>query len=228
MTPEERFSLVKKNTEEILTENELRERLGSGNKLSAYYGTATTGPFHIAYLIPLTKVFDLDKAGIKTKILLADIHSALDDLKSGWEQIQIRAKYYQKCIENSFPWEDMPEFVLGSSFQFNSDYVQDMLKMATHVTVNRSTRAASEVTRMKNPKVSEIIYPLMQTLDEQYLDVDMQIGGIDQRHIMALAREELPRLGYMQRIEVMTPLIASLKGADTKMSASLPDRKSVV
>src|SRR3989338_7199559 len=223
MNAEEKFSIVKRNTQEILTEQELKDRLNTDEKLTAYYGTACTGPFHMAYLIPLTKVFDLNKAGIKTKILIANIHAALDDLKAPWEEIEKRAEYYKKCIENSFPWDDKPEIVLGSEFQQEKDYVHDLLKMATSVTVNRATRAASEVTRMKNPKVSEIIYPLMQALDEQYLDVDMQIGGIDQRHIMALAREELPRLGYMQRIEVMTPLIASLKGADTKMSASLPD-----
>src|SRR3989339_2073929 len=103
MTPEERFSLVKKNTEEILTENELRERLGSGNKLSAYYGTAPTGPFHIAYLIPLSKVFDLSKAGITTKILIADIHASMDDLKTPWDEVNKRAEYYKKCIELAFP-----------------------------------------------------------------------------------------------------------------------------
>ncbi len=223
MKAEERFELVKRNTQEILTEDELREILGSGKKLSSYYGTATTGPFHMAYLIPLTKVFDFNKAHIKTKILLADIHAALDDLKSDWSQIESRAKYYQKCIELSLPWDEKPEFVLGSSFQLDKDYCNDVLKMATHVTVNRATRAASEVTRMKNPKVSELIYPIMQALDEEYLDVDIQIGGIDQRHIMALAREELPVLGYKPRVEVMTPLVASLKGAESKMSASLPD-----
>ncbi len=223
MNAEEKFSIVKRNTQEILTEQELKDRLNTDEKLTAYYGTACTGPFHMAYLIPLTKVFDLNKAGIKTKILIANIHAALDDLKAPWEEIEKRAEYYKKCIENSFPWDDKPEIVLGSEFQQEKDYVHDLLKMATSVTVNRATRAASEVTRMKNPKVSEIIYPLMQALDEEYLDVDMQIGGIDQRHIMALAREELPKLGYKARIELMTPLISSLKGPEEKMSASIPD-----
>lgn len=223
MTPEEKFAVIKRNTQEILTEQELMEKLNSGEKLSAYYGIACTGPFHMAYLIPLTKVFDFNKAGIKTKILIANIHAALDDLKTPWAEIEKRAEYYKKCIEHSFQWDEKPEIVLGSDFQQEKDYVHDLLKMATSVTVNRATRAASEVTRMKNPKVSELIYPLMQTLDEEYLKVDMQIGGIDQRHIMALAREELPKLGYKARIEIMTPLIASLKGTESKMSASIPD-----
>ncbi|MEK6808085.1 MAG: tyrosine--tRNA ligase, partial [Nanoarchaeota archaeon] len=215
MNPEERFSIIKRNTQEILTEGELRVELESGRNLNAYYGIATTGPFHIAYLIPLTKVFDFSKVNIKTKILLADIHAILDDMKADWDKVGLIAEYYKKCIEHSLPWPENPEIVLGSSYQCEPDYYKDLLKIATHVTVNRATRAASEVTRMKNPKVSELIYPLMQVIDEEYLEVDIQIGGIDQRHIMALAREELPRLEYKSRIEIMTPLIASLKGPDT-------------
>ncbi|MDD5499693.1 MAG: tyrosine--tRNA ligase, partial [Candidatus Nanoarchaeia archaeon] len=85
------------------------------------------------------------------------------------------------------------------------------------------TRAASEVTRMKDTKVSELIYPIMQALDEEYLGVDLQFGGIDQRHIMALAREYLPKLKYNPRAELMFPLIQSLKGPGVKMSSSMPE-----
>lgn len=217
-----RLELIKNNTEEIITEEDLLNLLKTKKDISAYYGTAPTGPFHIAYLIPLSKVFDLGRAGITTKILIADIHAAMDDLKTPWEEISKRAEYYKKCIELAFPWEKKPEFTIGSSFQLTKEYMTDVLKISTLMTVNRATRAASEVCRLKNPKVSEMIYPIMQALDEQYLDADIQIGGIDQRHIMAAAREYLPKLGYKSRVELMTPLVASLKGPGTKMSASIP------
>jgi tyrosyl-tRNA synthetase len=68
------------------------------------------------------------------------------------------------------------------------------------------------------------MYPLMQALDEEYLGVDVQYGGIDQRKIFVFARENLPKIGYKPRIEVMTPLIPGLIGK--KMSAS--DEKSKV
>ena len=222
MNTEEKIELIKKNTEEIITLKELEELLSSNKKISAYNGAATTGPYHIGYMIPLSKMFDFNKAGITTKILLANIHAALDDLKAPWDEIDKRAEYYSKCIEMSLPWEKKPEIVKGSDFQLKKEYQIDVLKAATISTVGRATRAASEVTRMKNPKVSELIYPIMQALDEQYLDVDIQLGGTDQRHIMAFARETLPALGYKQRIEIMTPLVASLKGPGTKMSSSDP------
>jgi tyrosyl-tRNA synthetase len=218
---EEAFEIVKRGTEEILTEDELRELVK--RKFSAYYGTSPTGPFHIGYLIPLGKLYEIVSAGIASgKILIADIHAALDDLKTPWEKISERSAYYKKCIELCFPWENV-RILLGSSFQKKSEYQLDVLKLSTYATVSRAMRAASEVTRMKNPKVSELIYPIMQALDEEYLDVDAQIGGIDQRHIMAFAREFLPILGYKKRVEIMTPLVCSLKGPGTKMSASVPE-----
>jgi tyrosyl-tRNA synthetase len=216
-----KFELVKRNTEEILTEDELRELVRK--KFSIYYGISPTGPFHIGYLIPLGKLYEILSAGIASgKILIADIHAALDDLKTPWEKTQERANYYKKCVELCFPWENI-KLVLGSSFQKKSEYQMDVLKLSTYATISRATRAASEVTRMKNPKVSELIYPIMQALDEEYLGVDAQIGGIDQRHIMAFAREFLPILGYRKRVEIMTPLVCSLKGPGTKMSASIPE-----
>ena len=222
MDVQEKLELIKQNTEEILTEEDLLNLLKTKKKISAYHGTAPTGPYHMAYLVPIGKMVELEKAGIKVKFLIANIHAALDDLKAPWEQIDKRGEYYKKCIELAFPWQTKPEFIFGSDFQLEKKYMLDVLKVSTLSTVKRATRAASEVTRMKNPKVSELIYPIMQAMDEVGLDVDIQLGGIDQRHILAFAREYLPKIGHKRRVEIMTPLIASLKGPGTKMSASIP------
>ena len=219
----DRFNLIKQNTVEILTEDELKELLKKKENPSAYWGIAPTGPVHMGYLATLGKVFDLNKAGVKTKIMIADIHAALDDLKTPWEEIQKRREYVKKCLELAVPWKKKPEFVFGSDFELTREYQADTLKFASITTVKRATRAVSEVTRMKNSKVSELIYPIMQALDEEYLKVDIQLGGIDQRHIFAFAREYLPKIGYTSRVEIMMPLMVSLKGPGVKMSASVPE-----
>ncbi|MBA7649403.1 hypothetical protein ES703_57200 [subsurface metagenome] len=76
----------------------------------------------------------------------------------------------------------------------------------------------------KNPKVSGLLYPLMQAVDEEYLKVDAQLGGTDQRKIVVLARENLQKIGYKSRIEILNPLVPGLIGK--KMSAS--DEKSKI
>ena len=116
------------------------------------------------------------------------------------------------------------EFVKGSDFQVNEKYFLDVLKFSTNVSVEDCRKAASEVVKLgEHPKLSGLIYPIMQSIDEEYLNTDVQYGGIDQRKILVFARENLPKLGYKPRIEIMTPIIPGLTG--TKMSASDPKSK---
>ena len=62
-----------------------------------------------------------------------------------------------------------------------------------------------------------------QALDEEYLKVDVQFGGVDQRKIFMYARENLPKLGYAKRSHLMNPMVPGLTG--NKMSSSEIDSK---
>ena len=64
----------------------------------------------------------------------------------------------------------------------------------------------------------------MQALDEEYLDVDAQFGGVDQRKIFTYALENLPKIGYKVRAHLMNSMVPGL-GEAQKMSASEPDSK---
>ncbi len=70
--------------------------------------------------------------------------------------------------------------------------------------------------------ISQIIYPLMQALDIEYLDIDVAIGGIEQRKIHMLARDVMPKIGYDKPTCLHHPLVVSLTGGD-KMSSSKPE-----
>ena len=123
-------------------------------------------------------------------------------------------------------WADISNFeiVKGSDFQMDKKFFFDVLKVSTDASINDCKRAAAEVVKFgDNPKLCGMIYPIMQALDEEYLKVDIQYGGVDQRKILMFAREFLPKVGYKRRIEVMTPMIPGLIGK--KMSASDPKSK---
>ena len=91
-------------------------------------------------------------------------------------------------------------------------------------TMNEAKHSASEVVKFgDSPKLSGLIYPLMQALDEEYLQADAQFGGVDQRKIMVYARDYLPKIGYKARIELMNPMIRGLVGE--KMSSSIAASK---
>ncbi len=223
---EQKLELIKRNLQEIIGEKELDEKIKSGKEFSVYWGTMPTGSISIAYFFPMMKVADFLKAGVKVKILLADLHAALDSVP--WEILEKRYNYYSRMIvlilESIGVDTKKLEFVKGSELQLKPKYFEDTLKLSTMTSINDAKHAASEVVKLgDNPKMSGIIYPLMQALDEVYLDVDAQFGGVDQRKIMVYAREYLPKIGYKPRIELMNPMIRGLVGE--KMSSSIATSK---
>jgi tyrosyl-tRNA synthetase len=226
MDIEQQINLIKRNLQEIIGEEELREKLTKNKTLSIYWGTMPTGSPHIAYFLPLLKIRDFLNAGLKVKILIADLHAALDGVS--WEILEKRQKYYETLIPLMLKSLGVNirklEFMRGSKIQRTPEYFEDLLKLTMMTSVKEATKAASEVVKMdENPRLGNLLYPLMQALDEEYLKVDAQFGGVDQRKIFVFARENLPKLGYKSRIELMNPIIPGLIGK--KMSSSVQNSK---
>ena len=228
LSVEEKLSLIKRNTEEIIGEEELKGLLKNKKELVVYWGTMPTGSISIAYFFPMLKIADFLKAGLKVKILIADLHAALDGVP--WNMLEKRYNYYEKAIILILKTIGVDvkklEFVKGSEFQLKPEYMYDVLQISSLSSINDATRAASEAVKTAktgNVRVSGLIYPLMQALDEQYLGVDIQFAGTDQRKILVYAREFLPKIGYKQRIEIMNPMIRGLVGE--QMSSSIEATK---
>ena len=176
----------------------------------------------------MMKIAHFLRAGCIVKILLADIHGFLDNLKAPLELVNFRVDYYRFAITALLRAIRVPidrlEFVTGSSYQLSSAYVMDIFKLSSAVTEHDAKRAGAEVVKqVENATLSGLIYPLMQALDEEHLGVDAQFGGVDQRKIFILAAEQLPKIGYRERAHLMSPMVPGLAGG--KMSASEPDSK---
>jgi tyrosyl-tRNA synthetase len=221
-----KLELIKRNTVEIVGEEELKKLLVEKKNPVVYWGTSVTGKPSIAYFFPLLKLSDFSKAGFKVKILLADLHGAMDG--TPWAILEHRYDYYKEAISQILLalGTDLKkiEFVKGSEVQLKPEYMYDVLQLASKNSVNDCQRASSEVVKKSsNPDVAGLIYPIMQSLDEHYLGVDVQFGGLDQRKILMFARENLPKINYPARIEIMNPMIPGLVGK--KMSSSDPKTK---
>ncbi len=222
--------VARRNLAEIVTEEEFEGLLERGS-FNFYWGIAPTGPVHIGYLVPFMKLMDLIECGGKATVLIADYHAYLDDRKTPWEEMEVRSEYVEVCLRKILKEEyrEKVKFVRGSGFQTSEDYVRDTLKLSGMVSVKRAMRAASEVVRFgESPKVSGLIYPIMQNVDVKYLEADVALGGIDQRHIYMLGREILEEVGWKRPVCLFTPLITSLRGPEEKMSASKPETCVIV
>jgi len=114
------------------------------------------------------------------------------------------------------------EVVLGSDFQFEKEYQFDVMKLAQHSTVNRGLRSMQEIARdVENATISQLWYPLMQAVDIKHLKCDVALGGIEQRKVHMIAKDNSKILNY-DFVALHTSLITSLKGPGEKMSKSIP------
>ena len=94
-----------------------------------------------------------------------------------------------------------------SKFVIIREYTLDMYRLSSTVTEHDAKKAGAEVIKqVASPLLSGLLYPGLQVLDEQYLGVDAQFGGVDQRKIFTFAEKYLPILGYEKRAHLMNPM----------------------
>lgn len=227
MGPEEKYELITRGLQEVLGAERLREILRVRD-LRVYWGTATTGRPHIGYLVPMLKIADFLRAGCEVTVLFADLHAYLDNMKTSWELLVHRTRYYEAVIKAVLESIGVPleglRFVRGTDFQLEVGYSRDVVRLSSLVTEHDAKKGGAEVVRqVASPLVSGMVYPLLQALDEEHLGVDAQFGGVDQRKIFTLAEKYLPLLGYPKRIHLMNPMVPGLAGR--KMSSSEADSK---
>ncbi len=228
MNKQQKYDLITRNLQEVVGEEQLKKILSKRN-LKVYMGTAPTGKPHLGYFVTIFKLADFLQAGCEVTFLFADLHAYLDNMKSSWALLDKRIKYYELAIKSMLKTIGVPltklKFVKGSDYQLKKDYTLDMYKMSALVTTRDTQRAGADVVKQtKTPKMSGLLYPILQSLDEEYLGVDAQYGGMDQRKIFMFAGENLPKIGHKKRIHLLSYLIPGL-GKEGKMSSSDPNSK---
>jgi tyrosyl-tRNA synthetase len=211
--------LITRNAAEVVTEEEVEELAADPEGKRAYVGYEPSGVLHIGHMLGANKLIDLQEAGMEVVILLADVHAYLNG-KGTFEEIRETATRMQEQFVAYGLDEDKTEFVLGSEFQFDEEYVLDLHALELETTLSRAERAMSEIGSGDSVTVSQAVYPLMQALDIEYLDIDLAIGGMEQRKVHMLARDTLPSVGYEAPTCLHTPLISELSTGIGKMSNS--------
>lgn len=212
---ETRLELIKDNLAEIIGETELIEKLKSNKPLKVYWGTSPTGKPHIGYFLPLIKIAQLVKAGCEITILFADLHAYLDAMKTSWDLLELRTEYYTKLIKQILIELEVDldkiKFIRGSDYQLSKEYTIDVYKFMSKITIDSAQKGGAEVVKQtSNPALSGLAYPLLQVLDEIYLEADAELGGQDQRKIFMLSRDHIHKIGYKPAIHLMNPMIPSI------------------
>jgi tyrosyl-tRNA synthetase len=157
----------------------------------------------LEFLVPIMQIVKFIKAGHYVTILLADIHELLDSPHLTLHMIQSRGKAYQILIQllvelfDANP--DSISYRFGSEFQLSSDYILDFYKISSFTTINETFRAreidlepieSDNSISKSNKKMTTMLYPILQSLDEKYVDCDVFYGSTTQE-LMCKYSEEL-------------------------------------
>jgi len=223
----ERFELLKKNTCEIVKEEELKELLKKKKQPVVYHGFEPSGDgLHIGTMIGINKHIDFQKAGFMLKLLCADLHAYLNN-KGSLAKINHIAELYKAGFEALGVDMKKAEIVMGSDFQLGHEYVLDVLKLSLKIRMLRAKRSMAVIAREEeDPHVAQILYPLMQAVDIKHLKVDVAFGDLAQRKIHMLAKENLSDLDYHSVVAIHHDDMVGLTGG--KMSSSIPNSRIMI
>jgi tyrosyl-tRNA synthetase len=233
MQPDERFKLIARNTEEIITSEELMALLTSKTTPRGYVGFEPSGLVHIGWMVVTQKVKNFVDAGFEFIIFFADWHAYINDKLGGnIQNIRDCAEYMKDCFEALGLPRQKVKFVLASDIMDDIDYWEVVIKTGKSASLSRVKRALSIMGRTEEEAEldsSKFIYPLLQATDIFMLKVDVAYAGMDQRKVHMLAREGAEKMGMVKPVAVHTPLLPGLKGGNrmdplaSKMSKSDPD-----
>ncbi len=232
MDAEERFKLITRNTAEVVVPSELREALETGVKLKGYIGIEPSGFFHIGWLIWSFKVDDMVKAGVDWRILEATWHAMINDKLGGdMDKIRKASRLIRKVLWAIGVDVGKIKFVDAEDMASDKDYWETVIRVAKANSLARIKRALTIMGRKAEEAdidSSKLIYPSMQVSDIFYMDLDIALGGMDQRKAHMLARDTAPKLGYKKPISIHTPLLTGLQGLGRMNPAEITDEEHAI
>lgn len=233
MNVEERMALITRNSEELVTEEELRALLAEKDEPTAYIGFEPSGLVHLGWVLVAQKIRDLTDAGFRVTIFWADWHAYINDKLGGdLENIRTCARYMEDCFIALGVPRDKVEFKYASEMVSQVEYWETVIKVAKVTSLSRVKRAMTIMGRSEDEAEvdsSKLFYPILQATDIFCMGMDVAYAGLDQRRAHMLARDAADKLGWKKPIALHTPLLPGLKGgnrmnpAESKMSKSDPN-----
>jgi len=204
MDVEEKLRLIRRNTEEILGEEDLKKMVEGEEKLKHYIGFEISGKPHLGHgLVCMSKIKDFVEVGADCSVFLADWHSWINDKLGGDKDVikEVAVSYFKealiaayKCIGGNV--KDL-KFVLGSDLYHNNDkYWETVIDVSKNTTLGRMQRSITILGRKEGESVdfAKLIYPPMQVADIFIQDINMPHAGLDQRKAQVIARDVAEKL----------------------------------
>jgi len=214
---EQRIDIVTKNTQEIVTNEELRQLLQTEAKPRAYWGFEPSALMHIGIgVICGSKIKDMVKAGFDFTIFLADWHAWINNkLNGNMDNIRICGEYFKDCFTGFGINPNSVHYLWTSDLAKDIEYWEKVIRISKSVSLQRTWRALPIMGRemsLTDMETAWIYYPCLQAADIFQMDLHVACASMDQRKAHMLARDAGEKLGWRKPVCVHTPLLVSLKG----------------
>jgi tyrosyl-tRNA synthetase len=198
MDSSKRVQLITRNTDEVLTSEELKQLVDSGAPLKHYIGFEISGHVHIGTGVASgLKIADFQKAGVKCSCYLATYHAWINNKLGGQlDTIRKGAAYFKEGLVAGMLCAgadpDKVKFVSGDELYHNNDeYWRLVINIAKHTTMNRAMRATTIMGRQSAGEMplAWLMYTPMQVADIFIQGLNLAHSGMDQRKAHIIARE---------------------------------------
>ena len=230
MTIEEQMLEIRRGTDEILLEDDLRRKLGEGRPLRIKAGFDPTAPdLHVGHTVLINKMRQFQDLGHEVIFLIGDFTGMIGDPtgKSATRPPLTR----EEIIENAATYEQQIFKILDPEktlVMFNSSWMgemsaADLIALAAKHTVARMLERDDFNKRYKGGQpiaVHEFLYPLVQGYDSVAMRADVELGGTDQKFNLLVGRQLQQAYGQTPQVVITMPLLEGLDGVQ-KMSKSL-------
>ncbi|MEC8329671.1 MAG: tyrosine--tRNA ligase, partial [Verrucomicrobiota bacterium] len=222
-----RIDTIRINTETIIGEDALVERLNGEQSLRVKLGVDPTRPdLTFGHLVVFNKLRQFQDLGHKAILIIGDFTTLIGD-PSGRstarpiltkDEIAENAKTYLRQAFKILD-EDKTEVRFNSEW-FDTMGFEDCLKLARKMTVARMLERDDFSKRYANNapiSIVEFLYPLIQGYDSLMLEADIEIGGTDQLFNMLVGRTLQKDANKQEQAVITMPLLVGLDGTK-KMS----------
>ncbi len=224
------FAEIKRGSDAILVEEELKERLKTGKPLKIKAGFDPTAPdLHLGHTVLINKLRTFQQLGHEVIFLIGDFTGLIGDPTG--KNVTRKPLSKEDVLANAQTYKEQVFKILDpakTTVRFNSEWMNElgaagMIKLAASQTVARMLERDDFKKRYANEQpiaIHEFLYPLVQGWDSVALEADVELGGTDQRFNLLMGRELQKAQGQSQQTVLMMPLLEGLDGVQ-KMSKSL-------
>jgi len=229
MDSETRLDLITGAAQEVVGVEHLESRIADGGTIRAYVGFEPSGKAHVGWKVLATNLRRMLDADVNVLIFLADWHAWVNDKFGGdMDKIQTTGKYMEEVFRAllGHPKEgDGPgelRFAYASEVMDSGDYWARVLRCSKNMSLARARRTFSIMGRDEasgDGDLSKFFYPAMQAADIFEMNIDLAIGGMDQRKAHMYMREVADHWNWTKATCIHTPIISGLKSAGARMDS---------